>query len=98
MDNWEDDGRVLPFEATTFDGLQMTVERCKKLCFEDNDYAYAGVENAHQCFCGNDRPVDPAPQSDCNMACTGNSTQMCGALFRLNVYQKKGTSVFSMHQ
>ena len=36
----------------------MTVEKCKKMCFEDRNFNYAGVQDYFQCFCGNDQPSD----------------------------------------
>ena len=53
--------RVLPLHAhksLNGPGHVMTVEICKRLCFEEKDYKYAGVQWFEQCFCGNDQPSD----------------------------------------
>ena len=51
-------------------------------------YAYAGTEYSGQCYC--DNTVNPAavqkPDSDCNMACTGDNTQPCGGPDRINLF------------
>lgn len=35
----------------------------------------------------------PTPLADCNMACAGDATQMCGGPNRLNVYDYTGTDL-----
>ena len=66
----------------------MTIKMCKQLCFEDNNYVYAGVQYSSYCFCGNDKPNTPAPKSECSMTCSGDNTKMCGGQYRHNIYQK----------
>ena len=78
--------RILSFEAKNDN--QMTIKMCKQLCFEDNNYVYAGVQYSSYCFCGNDKPITPAPDSDCSMTCSGDSSKMCGGQYRHNIYQK----------
>ena len=87
---FDDSKRLFPFRvANNDDGL--TIDRCKKLCFEDHGYVYAGVEHANECWCGNDRPtISPAPQSECSMPCAGDSSQKCGDSWRMNIYQRLG--------
>ena len=83
--------RILPFLAANEHGL--TIEICKKLCFEDHGYVYAGVQYSSQCFCGNNRPTtSPVPQSQCSMACSGDRSQKCGGSWRSNIYQNPGQS------
>ena len=42
---------------------------------------------ATECYCGNSiSGGSTAPSSDCDMACSGNSSQMCGGTWRINVY------------
>jgi hypothetical protein len=48
-------------------------------------YKYSGTEYAEECWCGNSIPSSPAPESQCSMACKGDSTQKCGAGDRLSV-------------
>ena len=61
----------------------MTVEKCKELCL-DGGFAYAGVQYARQCFCGDTAPTEPA--TNCNMKCHGNKDQICGGSWAMNVY------------
>ena len=75
----------------------MTVESCASACNAfSNTYAYMGVEYGNTCFCGN--TIQPhtgstAP-SDCNLACTGNATELYSGstgLYRLNLYANPAT-------
>ena len=87
---FKDSGRLFPFKAAN-DDEGLTIEKCKKLCFEDNQYEYAGVQHANKCWCGmgNYKPTKaPAPQSECSMPCAGDSTQKCGGSWRMNIYRK----------
>lgn len=47
-----------------------------------------------ECYCGATLGTGSVVQSatDCNMLCTGNSTEYCGAGNRLNLYQKLNSS------
>ncbi|KAI0364868.1 galactose oxidase [Pilatotrama ljubarskyi] len=82
--------RVLSF-GIDVDG-PFTVEGCTAACFSAN-FPIAGMEFAAQCFC--DTAIDnggaPTPLTDCNMACSGNSSEFCGGPNRLNVYNFTGT-------
>ena len=62
------------------------IRRCKEV---DEGYAYAGVQYGRQCYCGNEAPpVDTfVEQNECNWSCSGDSSLMCGALWRMNVYE-----------
>jgi hypothetical protein len=48
----------------------------------------SAVEYADECFCSDSYSgaVTAAPASDCNMACTGDSTKTCGAGNRVQIY------------
>ena len=62
--------------------------RCQHYC-AGQDFIYSGVQYKTQCFCGNDNPADTskAPASECNLACSGDSTKMCGGSWRMNIYR-----------
>jgi hypothetical protein len=66
----------------------MTNQNCINFC-NGKGYPYAGTEYAGQCFCGTSimSPGANTTDSDCNMACTGDATQPCGAGNRLSVYK-----------
>ena len=65
----------------------LTPQWCIAECLKKN-FALAGVQAAIDCFCDS---VDPslsylAPDKDCNKPCEGDSTQMCGGNWRMNIY------------
>ncbi|KAI4843157.1 hypothetical protein E4T44_06211, partial [Aureobasidium sp. EXF-8845] len=68
------------------DGKNMTLENCAAFC---NGYKYFGVEYAAECYCGSYFGAGSTTVSDntCNMLCTGNSLELCGAGGALSVYQ-----------
>ena len=47
------------------------------LLFVPKNYVYAGLQYRDQCYCGNTYG-GLGPATNCNMACSGNSRQMCG--------------------
>jgi len=64
----------------------MTVEACTSAC-QAAGYPLAGLEYASQCFCDSFlQGTNRFPDSQCNMVCTGNSAEFCGAGNRLQVY------------
>ncbi|KAK4119092.1 WSC-domain-containing protein [Parathielavia appendiculata] len=74
-------GRALPFRGTS--APDMTAAKCAEHC---TGYAYFGTEYGSECYCGNEVPTVAAPESQCSMTCSGESSQLCGAGGRLNVY------------
>lgn len=65
----------------------VTVYSCTTLCSQQG-FQYAGVEYARECYCGNEISNGGAPASSgCDMACTGDHTEICGGANRLNLYQ-----------
>lgn len=81
-------GRALA-SANTVDKKKMTVEACSKFC-TSKGYAYMGLENGQECYCNNAGPSGGSrkvAEKQCNMKCTGASSQLCGAKNRLNVYK-----------
>ena len=65
----------------------MTDESCISFC-AGQGYPYAGTEYAGQCYCGSQLASTGtvAPQTDCDMGCTGNASEACGAGNRLTVF------------
>nr|AAS46752.1 beta-1,3 exoglucanase precursor-like protein [Pleurotus djamor] len=64
----------------------MTVDTCVAFC-KTNGYLYAGVEFGQECCkLGIFNPSD----SQCNMPCTGNNKQTCGAGDRINIFYSGG--------
>lgn len=79
-------GRVLTYQQP--DNQNLTVESCVATCSGLN-YIVAGMEYSSECFCdnfaGNGGVLATSP-ADCNMPCSGNSSEICGAGNRLSVY------------
>ena len=44
----------------------------------------------YQCFCGYKAPslTKLLPKSDCNLACSGDSSKKCGGSWKMNVYKR----------
>jgi hypothetical protein len=79
--------RVLPDRIISED--DMTAAKCAANC---DGYLYFGTQWSRECYCGNDEPTEAAPASDCNMPCSGDATEICGAGMRLTVYGPVGTT------
>lgn len=65
-----------------------TVDGCVHAC-EISGYSVSAVEYGGQCYCSNTQPLASlkTADSDCNMRCDGLKDTLCGAGYRLQVYQ-----------
>ncbi|PPR05468.1 hypothetical protein CVT24_008237 [Panaeolus cyanescens] len=65
-----------------------TVISCISTC-QGNGFSFAGVEAGSQCYCGNSirAGATKKTETECGMACTGDASQRCGDIWRLNIYQ-----------
>ncbi|CAO1597346.1 hypothetical protein XANCAGTX0491_001159 [Xanthoria calcicola] len=65
----------------------MTVQRCLKFC---GDKPYAGLEYGRECWCALSlNPLSQKlPDSQCNLGCMGNATQICGGSLTLTMYNR----------
>ncbi|KAJ3925140.1 MAG: hypothetical protein NXY57DRAFT_907426 [Lentinula lateritia] len=66
----------------------MTVPECIAYC-SSNNWAYAGVEYASECYCDqvlHEVGSQVTAASDCDMPCTGDSSQTCGGPNLIDVY------------
>ncbi|KAL2130741.1 hypothetical protein VTI74DRAFT_6005 [Chaetomium olivicolor] len=79
--------RALPERVISDDG--MTAAKCAANCA---GYTYFGTQWSRECYCGNTAPTEQATQSECNMPCSGNAAEMCGAGMRLSVYGPVGAA------
>jgi hypothetical protein len=77
------------------DSSNNTVEGCVNTCI-GLGYSIAGLEYSSQCFCDNALRNGPstASEASCNMPCSGNSTEMCGAGNILSIYSKGNFTVY----
>ncbi|CAK7205222.1 hypothetical protein SEUCBS139899_007989 [Sporothrix eucalyptigena] len=80
-------GRALAALSET--NNEMTYEECAAYC---SAYAFFGVEYGDQCYCGNYLTTgsNKTSESDCSTYCAGDSSELCGAGNRLNVYYQTG--------
>ena len=69
---------------------------CKQACFIENNYAFLGLQNGDECFCGNKAPSldDLLPDSDCNTPCKDKNNVMCGAAWKNNIFKESGKMSF----
>ncbi|KAK6066430.1 WSC domain-containing protein [Seiridium cupressi] len=80
--------RALGAAAYAYDG--MTLDKCMSNC---TGYSYWGTEYGRECYCGDSigSGSSDAPLAECNMACSGDSTEYCGAGNRIEVYMTTAT-------
>lgn len=75
------------------DSKAMTLEMCATKC---KGYTFFGAEWGQECWCGNailGNGLTPMPETDCSMACPGDSHALCGAASRLSIYALNGTVI-----
>jgi hypothetical protein len=66
---------------------------CASHCFGAG-YSIAGTESGTQCFCGNMMTsTTKMADNECDKACAGNPSEMCGGSSRLSVYAKAGKTL-----
>ena len=87
--------RVLPHKQLLLT-YSMTPSRCNKACFIENNYAFSGLQNGEECFCGNKAPSldDLLPKSECNTPCRGNNKRKCGAGMKNSIFKESGNIPF----
>jgi hypothetical protein len=79
-------GRILNHQQP--DSQALTQQSCVATCAAAG-YTIAGMEYSVQCFCDNDIYNGGAlapEQGDCDMPCSGNPDEDCGAGSRMNLY------------
>ncbi|KAI1763016.1 heme peroxidase [Hypoxylon sp. FL1150] len=76
-------GRALSGASFAYDS--MTLESCMANC---TGYIYWGTEYGRECYCANslDPTSEDAPLTDCNMVCSGDTTEYCGDSNRIELY------------
>ena len=83
--------RILQVSGST--STSLTIPTCQARC-HTLGYAYSGVEFGTECWCGSglNAAQTKASDSDCSMACSGNSATKCGGRNRINVYKSSAPS------
>ncbi|KAG4415268.1 hypothetical protein IFR04_011575 [Cadophora malorum] len=68
----------------------MTVESCLDYCNADG-YEFAGLEYTKECWCSPflSSIAEKLDDSACDLACIGNTTEICGGALKLSVYNEK---------
>ncbi|KAF7949209.1 hypothetical protein EAE96_008376 [Botrytis aclada] len=80
-------GRTLAWKQDQIPNADLTIEACLHAC-KEGGYAFAGVEYSQECYCGvvlgnGTAKVD---ESNCQMTCSGNTTELCGGAANLYLY------------
>ncbi|KAI0791235.1 copper radical oxidase [Abortiporus biennis] len=88
----EGQNRVFPYENIW--DTNTTVEACLNQC-ATYGFPAAGLEFGNQCFCGDLSDVTTnspglAPETDCNIPCSGDAIHLCGGPLRLQYYAFNG--------
>lgn len=75
--------RALTGASFAYDG--MTLETCMGNC---TGFYYWGAEYGRECYCGDSLAAtsESATLPECNMACSGDDTEYCGAGDRIELY------------
>ncbi|KAI8616365.1 WSC domain-containing protein [Chytriomyces sp. MP71] len=81
--------RAMPYAVTLPVQAVASVEVCLSQCMASG-FKYAGLENGNECYCSNSVPSTAA--SNCNMACAGNSKQLCGGAWALSVHTQRSNT------
>lgn len=50
-------------------------------------YMFAGLEFGAECYCGHKIQAPNASESECNMECKGEKSNLCGGANRLSIYR-----------
>ncbi|MCJ1314408.1 hypothetical protein MMC25_008090 [Agyrium rufum] len=78
-----------------------TATNCLSQC-STFGYGAGGMEYGRECYCGDASDLvlagsTKAPESDCSIACTGNSSYLCGGGNRVSYYTWTGTPLQTWH-
>jgi len=60
---------------------------CLFLSLPSRGYMYAGLEFGAECYCGHKIQAPNASDSECNMECKGEKSNLCGGANRLSIYR-----------
>lgn len=84
--------RALSTYLPVSDGI-VFVRGCTELCQQHN-FTYCGVEYGKECYGGSAilNSASKADPTSCDMPCTGNRTEKCGGLNKINLYQVDSVS------
>ncbi|PVH72774.1 copper radical oxidase [Cadophora sp. DSE1049] len=92
------DKRTFPYRITNM--LENnTATNCLSLCSQFG-YPAGGMEYATECYCGDFSDIfntgaTMVPDTDCDMACSGDSAAICGGPSRITYYAWSGEPLYS---
>ena len=66
----------------------MTINNCRRQC-KQCTHLYSFLTRGNTCFCGDLRPANALEDEECNIQCSGDSNQVCGARDKVSVYDGK---------
>uniref|UniRef100_A0A1I8J1U2 WSC domain-containing protein n=1 Tax=Macrostomum lignano TaxID=282301 RepID=A0A1I8J1U2_9PLAT len=73
--------------AFGFDDAKMTLQLCSQMCSYGR-FRYFGVQSAAFCCCGSAYGSQGiASAGHCSLACSGNSSQICGGAYSNSIYE-----------
>ncbi|TGO59046.1 hypothetical protein BOTNAR_0170g00230 [Botryotinia narcissicola] len=80
-------GRTLAWKQDQIPDADLTIEACLQAC-KEGGYAFAGVEYSQECYCGVvlGNATAKVDESNCQMTCNGNTTELCGGAANLYLY------------
>ena len=82
----DSNNRILSGYSQTSDS-NLTIDECLSMC-DEKGYTFAGVEYGEECYCGSSVPTSITySDTACNVACTGESTEICGGGWALDLYE-----------
>ena len=66
----------------------MTINECRRHC-RQYPHQYSFLSRGNTCSCGDLLPKDLLEDNKCQIQCSGDSDQVCGALDKVSVYDGK---------
>ncbi|KAB5558603.1 WSC domain-containing protein [Coniochaeta sp. 2T2.1] len=83
-------GKALSYPQNAVNGATLTTEKCLAQC-KKGGYPFAGTEYSGECYCGVvlGNYTYQVADSECNMPCKGDKSQICGGSSRLSLYVSK---------
>ncbi|KAK8167604.1 WSC domain-containing protein [Phyllosticta citribraziliensis] len=79
-----DNGNPHPLPTQVYGNSSNTPALCASAC-RAAGFQFAGTQYSSECWCGNTLPATNTSLSDCSMTCSGDSSQKCGAGYRISV-------------
>lgn len=95
------DKRTFPYRIVNM-LTNNTAENCLSLCSRFG-YPAGGMEYSSECYCGDFSNIVNSgatftPESDCNMACSGDAAHLCGGPSRISYYAWTGPALYEWHR